>query len=76
MPYLLQDLDQLDVFIAKAEMMIEAERTPIGRAGTECENPIALIARPLLACYDERCANSTSSGHVAILTWEPGFTAC
>jgi hypothetical protein len=46
-------------------MMIEAERAPIGRAGTECEKPVALIARPLLACCDQRCTNSTSFGHVA-----------
>ena len=46
-------------------MVIEAERTPIGRAGTERENPVALLARPLLARLDEGGANATSFGHVA-----------
>src|SRR6266511_5787181 len=47
--WVLHQLDQLDVLVAKAEMVIEAERAHIGRAGTECEYPVALIARPLLA---------------------------
>ena len=46
-------------------MAIKAERTPIGRAGTERENPVALLARPLLARLDERGANSASFGHFA-----------
>src|SRR5215208_599741 len=61
---LLQELDQLDIFIAKAEMMIEAERSLIGRAGTQRKNAVALLACPLLACGDQRGANTASFSHV------------
>lgn len=56
----LQHLHQSDILFLEAEMVVEANRSRIGRAGFQREEGIALLTRPLLASRYQRLPGSLS----------------